>query len=194
MVTLQSANIVFSGHFNPYLISPEWLRTQKIWEPAEVQLVVGGLGQDSVRFKGSGVEWMLSYDRMIIASTSMDCSKLAASILGLLPHTPVFTTGANFVFQDPDVGLSHPMFVRIKAMIPPQLTAPELLKWSMLFHEDDARVEVVLVGGEQGGTFSISRHRKTESTREASVAVSQFNADKCHSQDFVEKLIRGVCT
>lgn len=192
MVTLQSANIVFSGHFNPYLISPEWLRSQKIWTPDEVQVVVRGLQNDSVRFKGNGVEWMLSFERLVIASTSTNCATLASSILELLPHTPVFSTGANFVFQDAEIGLAHPVFSRFREIIPHEFDVPELFKWSFLFHEEDARVEVIFVGGEQGGTFSVNRHRKTESTTEARIAVEKFPEDLSRSQRLVEKLLEGA--
>ncbi len=58
MVVLESANVVVIGHFNPFLISPEWLSKVKIWEPSEVQLALGALKQDSVRFQGDGVEWI----------------------------------------------------------------------------------------------------------------------------------------
>ena len=193
MVTLQSANIVFSGHFNPYLISPDLLRRQGIWTPDEVHVIVSGLRQDSVRFKGSGVEWMLSFERMVIASTSADCSILASSILDLLPHTPVFSTAANFVFQDQDIGLSHPVFARFRELIPSVVDVPELFKWSFLFHENNTRVEVVFVGGEQGGTFSVNRHRKTESASEARDAVSHFPEDLSRSEALVKNLIEGIC-
>jgi len=194
VVTLQSANIILSGHFNPYLISPEWLRRQSIWTPSDVHVVAAGLRQDSIRFKGDGVEWMLSFDRLAIASTSEDCQSLAITILELLPHTPIFSTGANFVFQDESIGIIHPVFSRFHGLIPANLAVPELFKWSFLFHEDDARVEVIFVGGEQGGTFSVNRHRKTESAREASNALSHFPADLTRSRQLVQELVEGIGT
>lgn len=192
VVSPESANIVFRGHFNPYLISPEWLEREKIWEPDDVQLVLGGLGQDSVRFKGGGVEWMLSFDRMMISSAEADCGTLAREILQRLPHTPVFATGANFVFQAPELTLESGAVRALSGSFFKDFSNPDLLKWSVLCHEDDVRVEVSIVCGEQGGSVTVNRHRKTESTETALKAVSEFLVDKNNSCTLVEKLLRGI--
>ena len=192
MVNLDSANIVFIGHFNPFLISPEWLSKQEIWNPGEVQLLLGGLKQDSVRFSGDGVEWILSADRMMITSAEQDCGHLAAKILERLPHTPVIATGANFVFQDPDLTADHPVFAKVQKLFPIGDKSPDLFKWSIVMHEDEVRIEVTFVCGEQGGSFSVNRHRKTETTEAALKAVSQFQSDREYAENLVKQLLAGV--
>ena len=189
MVTLDSANIVFIGHFNPFLISPEWLSKEGIWSPKEVQLVLGGLKEDSVRFQGDGVEWLLSYNRMMIASAIADCGDLATGILRKLPHTPVAATGTNFIFQDPEMTAEHPIFARSRGLFPNLCNSPDLFKWSIVMHEAGARVEVTFISGEQGASFSVNRHRKTESSEAALVAVSQFAADKEYATNLVQKFL-----
>lgn len=189
VVTLDSANIVFIGHFNPFLISPEWLSIEGIWTPKEVQLVLGGLKEDSVRFQGDGVEWLLSYNRMMISSAITDCGLLATEILKRLPHTPVAATGTNFIFQDPDMSADHPIFSKARALFPEVCDSPALFKWSVVMHEDGARVEVTFISGEQGGSFSVNRHRKTESTESALEAVSRFAADREYASNLVQRFL-----
>lgn len=192
MVTLDSANIVFIGHFNPFLISPEWLSKQGIWNPGEVQLVLGGLKQDSVRFLGDGVEWMLSANQMMISSAEADCGQLAAQILERLPHTPVVATGANFVFQDAGLTADHPVFAKVRELFPVGYRSPDLFKWSIVMHEDHVRIEVTFICGEQGASFSVNRHRKTETTEAALKAVSQFRSDNEYAANLVNQLLVGV--
>ena len=192
VVTLDSANIVFIGHFNPFLISPEWLSKEGIWAPKELQLVLGGLKEDSVRFQGNGVEWLLSYNRMMISSATTDCGVLATEILKKLPHTPVAATGSNFVFQDPDMSTGHPIFSKARAMFPDVCDSPKLFKWSVVMHEGDVRVEVTFICGEQGASFSVNRHRKTESTELAMEAVSRFAADEEYASNLIQRFLVGA--
>ncbi len=187
VVTLDSANIVIIGHFNPFLISPDWLSKERIWTPKEIQLVLGGLKEDSVRFQGDGVEWLLSYNRMMIASATTDCGALATEILKKLPHTPVAATGTNFIFQDPDMTADHPVFSKPRSLFPKVCQSPDLFKWSVVMHEDDARIEATFISGEQGASFSVNRHRKTESSDSALVAVSRFADDREYATNLVQR-------
>jgi len=192
VVTLDSANIVFIGHFNPFLISPEWLSKEGIWAPKELQLVLGGLREDSVRFQGVGVEWLLSYNRMMISSATTDCGVLATEILKKLPHTPVAATGTNFIFQDPDMGTDHPIFAKARGLFPEVCYSPALFKWSVVMHEEGARVEVTFICGEQGASFSVNRHRQTESTQSAMEAVGRFASDKEYATNLIQRFLVGA--
>ena len=69
-------------------------------------------------FQGDGVEWLLSYNRMMLASATTDCGALATQILKKLPHTPIAATGTNFILQDPDMTADHPVFSKTRALFP----------------------------------------------------------------------------
>ncbi len=192
MFVLDSATIVFIGHFNPFLISPEWLSREQIWVPSEVQLVLGALKQDAVRFQGDGVAWELSSDKMMISSATVDCGQLAKQILERLPHTPVAATGSNFVFQDAEMSRDHNVFKKVRDLFPIGYQQPDLFRWSIVLHENDVRVEVAFISGEQGATFSVNRHRKTENSSAAIEAVVQFQTDRQYAEELVGKLLEGV--
>lgn len=192
MLSPDSAHLMFLGHFNPYLISPAWLAKEEIWVSDDAQLALAKLGQDSVRFKGGGVEWMLSFDRMSISSATSDCGALALEILNRLPHTPVSATVANFSFQVPELTLDSPSVMSLRSKVPPTVPSTDLLRWSVLFHEGEVRVDLTLVTGEQGSSIAVNRHRKTESVDSAKEASEAFIEDKRQSCVLAEELIRGL--
>ena len=188
MAELESANIVLLGNFNPYLISPEWLSKQGIWTVKDVQLALGAFKQDGVQFRSTGTDWHVSSDRLVIASTTLDCGELASKVLSELPHTPMAAVGTNFVFQDISERTQYPVFDRIRETIPKELNS-QLLRWGAVLHESEVRIEIAFISGDQGTTISFSHHRTTGSTDEARHAAERFNADKSKSISLIDQIL-----
>lgn len=194
-LSLESANIVLLGNFNPYIVSPEWLTEFGIWKARDIHLALGALRQDGVNFLGGGTEWYVSSDQLRIDSLKDNCGEMAVKILEELPHTPVTAVGSNFVFQDETPSMIHPVFDSIRECIHPELK-PQLLRWGTLIHKENARVDMTIVTGDQGTTVSINHHRQVTSTEGAKKAASLFLADKRESEILLQQLLgpQGVST
>jgi hypothetical protein len=81
----------------------------------------------------------------------------------------------------------HPVFSKPRALFPNVCPSPDLFKWSVVMHEEDARIEVTFISGEQGASFSVNRHRKTESSDSALGAVARFAADKQYATNLIQR-------
>lgn len=187
MPKLESANVVLNGNFNPYIISPEWLADQKIWQADSVQLELGAIRKDGVQFNGEGTDWYVSSDRLVVASTTIDCGEVAERVLVALPHTPMIAVGCNFVYQELSPDVVYPVFDAIQKITADE-TSLRLLRWGIVLHQDNTRIDVSLTSGDQGTTIAFNHHRQANTTSEAMVAAERFGDDKKRSQDLLQKL------
>ncbi|REK43360.1 MAG: hypothetical protein DWQ46_11545 [Planctomycetota bacterium] len=188
MPELESAHITLFGNFNPYLISPEWLDEQEIWNARDVKLALGAVKSDGVLFNGEGTEWFVSSDRLVIASTVLDCGEMALKVLKELPHTPMTAVGANFEFQDNTDERTYPVFEAIRETIPTKVN-PQLLRWGVVLHEGGARIEVMLIQGDHGTTLAFNHNRTTASHADACKAVSLFSEDHDRSVSLMKQFL-----
>ncbi len=187
MPKLESANVVLNGNFNPYIVSPEWLAEQGIWQADEVHLELGAIKKDGVQFRGDGTDWFVSSDRLVVASTTADCGEIAGKVLRVLPHTPMIAVGCNFVYQESSPDVVYPVFDAIKKIAADE-TSLKLFRWGIVLHQEDTRVDVSLIGGDQGTTISFNHHRQANTTVDAKIAANRFVANKKTSQELLQKL------
>ena len=98
---LDYTSIVVVGAWNPSIIQPFWLFEHNV-VPRQEDLPEMGfqpLGR-SVKLHLSGLDWTIEETRLEIRSSEgKDCATYAATILDLLPHTPIYAIGDNFVFR-----------------------------------------------------------------------------------------------
>lgn len=190
MLELQSASLTLLGNFNPFIISPDWLKATEIWDVKDLHLSLGSTGGAGVQFYGDGTEWRVTSERLVITSMDVDCGLLAEKILDALPHTPMVAVVFHFVFQVSSDN-TDAVFSAIRRAIGPESGA-ELLRWGTVFHRDDARIDVAFVTGTQGTTVSSSHRRATRTTRVAKDAVKNFSNDKRQASELVSHMIRGA--
>lgn len=99
--------IIVVGAFNPAIISPEWLRDQKLIGPSDVEVIQEG-GEErqfvmSRQVTAIETEWfVLQVDpqRLRLASKGVLSPPLKDLVVGIftsLPHTPVTAVGMNFM-------------------------------------------------------------------------------------------------
>jgi hypothetical protein len=96
LVSVQKS-VTLKGKFNPYIVSPEWLKSAGIWEANDIKLNLG-MAQDGVQFSSAskGTEWSVSYSGLSVASRLENCGELAARVVEKLPHTPITSVNASF--------------------------------------------------------------------------------------------------
>jgi hypothetical protein len=190
VLELQSASLTLLGNFNPFIISPDWLKATGIWGPKDLHLSLGSTGGAGVQFYGDGTDWRITAERLVIASMDDDCGLLAEKILDALPHTPMVAVVFHFVFQAP-TGATDTVFSAIRQAIEPA-TGAELLRWGTVFHRDNARIDVAFVTGSEGTTVSSSHRRAARTTSVAKDAVKNFSNDKHQASELVSQMIRAA--
>ncbi len=185
---LMSAQLALDGNFNPYLISPEWLKEQEIWSGENVRLALGAI-KDGVQFQDEFTEWSVASDHLVITSTENDCGKLADHVLVRLPHTPIRSVRADFVFHSNSNEVSQTIFGSMENG-PLRGLEPDLLTAGAIYHRESVRNEVRLVKGDEGVTISIHSFRQTPTVDLAKEAALAFENDKTESNAIL-KLFNG---
>lgn len=100
--TPTTANVVAVGHFNPAIITPDWLVATGLVEagPKEIEVAIGD-HENVLRHKVQGFVVTATTRRLQIDSPSnnvLGSADLLAKILSLLAHTPLTAVGLNFHF------------------------------------------------------------------------------------------------
>ena len=154
-LSLVMANTTIRGHFNPYIVSPEWLAENNIWKSEEIQLAFGSV-IDGIRFRSGESDWQVNSNSLQISSLG-NCGQLAAEVLKALPHTPVLAVGINFEYSSleelskvsPNLGAGFE---------PPDSLSFEIKKWTGVVHKESNRIEMTVVVGSQGANVSFNHH------------------------------------
>ena len=144
--TLDQAQTVAIGAFNPYVITPGWLVKYKVCSrDDELNVRMVSLGEGAA-FGFGKVQWQVDGQRLSVSTTdrSEDCGELVSKVLKFLPHTPIQAMGHNFQFtatraewgDRPGPQLGHR---RLE-----DLEGAEQVRWRGVFQAGDARLEVTL--------------------------------------------------
>jgi hypothetical protein len=104
-VSLDLAQIVAIGPFNPHIVEPGWLCKQGICDEAEFggfDIIRNADDADEV-FQFGKEEWLVNFSRLSISTDAFEAGVKAAEaiikVLQKLPHTPVRAVGHNFHFS-----------------------------------------------------------------------------------------------
>src|SRR6476659_6389012 len=107
-MTPQLRACVVLGRFNPAILSPEWVVAHEILPEGSGQAThILGTGVMHFQFSLGGITWHSALTTLEVSAndSSSDPGQFVASVLDLLPHTPVTAIGSNFIFPvDADDG------------------------------------------------------------------------------------------
>jgi len=188
---LEECNTLVRGNFNPYVVTPEWLARQEIWQAKEAEVVLGVLAR-GLRFRADDVEWVVDTDRLLISSPVKDCGKLAAEVLSLLPHTPVLAVGNNFTFVgDPEEWGASPI-PTLGAATPddfPEDLRPTQVRWSSIIQHENVRIEIGVIFGSDSVAVRLNFHRQTPDATVAAVAATEFLSDKRTAETLLKRVV-----
>lgn len=145
-VTLELAQTVAIGAFNPYVITPGWLVKYDICtrdEEVNVRMVSIGEGAS---FDFGPVEWQVDGQRLSVTSASVDfdCGGKVSQVLELLPHTPVRAIGHNYHFTASKAQWDARPSPKLGDRRMEELDGAEQVRWSGTFRWNAARLEVTL--------------------------------------------------
>ena len=189
-LSLESAQTLALGPFNPYIIDPGWLIRHEICKEGEVELRILPLS-NGLTFSFSGVQWQVDFRHLMADSTQANCGELVAQVVGLLKHTPVRGVGNNFRYacgtDDWDTG-PLPILGRSPLEALANEGKIEQTRWGCVFLSGDARVEVTVAREEIGMAVLFNFHRETKDAAEAVAAAERFQEDRQRSREVARRL------
>jgi hypothetical protein len=201
-VTLELAQTVAIGAFNPYVITPGWLVKYGICaRDEEVNVRMVPLG-DGASFVFGLVEWQVDGQKLGVSSAnaSVDCGAMVAQVLDLVPHTPVRAIGHNFHFTASKVQWADRPSPNLGNRGMENLEGAEQVRWSGIFRKNDARLEVTLAYEADLIAVFFNYHRNMDLERaiaaptppqqiaQAREAAGQFREDFDHSRALLGSL------
>ena len=189
-LTLELAQTVAIGAFNPYVITPEWLARFGIHpKNEEVKVWLVALGEGAA-FELDGVQWQVDNRRLCVASSdrNIDCGQKVSQVLELLPHTPVQALGHNFHFS----ASKEEWGSRPAPMLGSQgfsgFSDVEQVRWVGAFHRGETRIEATLAYEVDAVAVLLNHHRTMDSerARQASTPQEQIAQAREASEKFRE--------
>lgn len=203
-VTLELAQTVAIGAFNPYVITPAWLVKYEICtRDEEVNVRMVPLGEGASFIFGT-VEWQVDSQKLSVSSPtqSLDCGNLVSLVLDLLPHTPVRAVGHNFHFTAPKAEWQDRPSPRLGERGMEELDGAEQVRWSGAFRRNDARLEVTLAFEVELVAILFNYHRNIDlemaseapnpqsQIAQARQAAKEFQTDFRHSRGLLKSLFK----
>jgi hypothetical protein len=196
-LSLEIAQTLALGPFNPHIISPEWLVKNGICTDEEVEIRFVPMNQ-GIAFSFRDVHWQIDFRSLLIASREKSCGELAATVIEKLHHTPIRAVGNNFHYagtreQWGNSPLPMPGATGWGGF--PPVGIVEQLRWTAVFSRADVRIEITLAQTEAGMAVMFNFHRETKSSEEARHAALRFDEDKQTSGELLARLFaQGVTT
>jgi hypothetical protein len=195
-----SFDIVIIGHFNPFILHPNWLTETGILSSREFTLNMkfdqagrgGGLG-----FEQAGTNWSVSFSRLQISGP--DASKVdpnwLVAVLNKLPHTPVSAVGHNIHFRAPRAELQDRLPSLGSAMSGDfdfgGNSELESTKWSALYRRQDTAgsgLHKLMVEVEQTQAdvrLHVNFHRDVGNAEQAAFALQKIEFDRSQCKDML---------
>lgn len=194
-LTLTHSDILIKGHFNPYIITPEWLvRGQIISAERDVGVVFGALTH-GVTFRTDSFQWEVDFDHLSIASdTGDDCGRLANKVLATLPHTPVRAVGHNFHYACSLEEWSGGLLPMLGDKAPgsfSEIGDEHQIRWTGTFSRHEARLEITVAFGLGGVAVLFNFQRAIESAQadDAGRAAARFLDDLAATKQLMHSLL-----
>jgi hypothetical protein len=192
-LTLEQAQTVALGPFNPFIITPEWLDRTSILSTGEAEIRFKVIGEGAA-FEFSDVSWEVNLGRLVVSSRKEDCGEIVAKVLEQLHHTPVHAIGNNFHFTSSTEEWGNsplPTLGQKSRSDLVQIASFEQARWVGIFHRDGVRVEITLISGDDILAALINHHRETDPReyQKATAAARQFTHDREISEQILGLLL-----
>lgn len=189
-LSLENAQTLALGPFNPHIIMPEWLVKNGVCADEEVEIRFQPLSQ-GLAFSFKDVQWQIDFRLLMVASRKENCGDIVAKVVGLLPHTPVRAVGNNFHYactKEDWGGRPLPMVDGSGLAELDDLGRVEQTRWACVMRSEDVRIEATVAMDEPGMAVLFNFHRETRSAQEAQRAAEYFEADHRKTQELLRRL------
>lgn len=194
-LTLSKTGVAITGHFNPHIISPNWLIRERILDssgPVKGTMLLGS-PELEIRFNIGDMEWAVHGTRLSIdAKTGSRPAEVAAQVMEKLPHTPVNAVGLNFVYSCDRDNWSgpNPQLGRLTRESLQELGDVQATGWRTAINYNDGVLVNVVFQIETDVVLNFNFHRSVENTAEAIKAVRLFSQDQECSQSLIDTLLK----
>jgi hypothetical protein len=189
--TLYNTNVVITGAWNPFIITPPWLRKHGVVaeDPEKAKRF---LTEGPFAFEFENLRWAPFWDKLTIASAQgANCGTCAAKILELLLHTPVRAIGANFQFQTPVEEWPAGNLPKLGhlALGSTSPLAFKQVRWDCAADLDSETVlNFSLVQTEKNIVCSFNFHRNSEDAKEAARFAKRWQDDYSKARELLKDL------
>jgi hypothetical protein len=195
VLSLDEGRSVALGKFNPHVISPMWLRKYGIRPEGDVDVRLAPLS-DGAAFRydlenKGWVEWETDPDSLQVVTNSsvFDCGRAVASVLELLPHTPIWGVENHFQFAGDRRQWNPQAAPQLGTVSLSEFGASEQIRWVGSFQRVDCRLNVTVgIEGESVAVlFTFFRPIEARLVAEASTPADQIaparDAALCYEGD-----------
>lgn len=194
---IHGVDTVVVGHFNPWIIQPEWLLRQGViaeGEEAAITLHAFSSPVGEMLFKVGTVTWKVSPERLIVhCDEYSDTATPVIEVLRLLPHTPMNAAGNNFnyVGQASDWIGERPTLNDVTRESLAQRGRVRADAWrTEIVREDDSVMNVHVIHSEQRVAVNFNFHRLATDCDSAIEATRNYARDFETSREFLEGDLR----
>jgi hypothetical protein len=190
-LNLEAAQTLARGPFNPYIIKPEWLVSNRVCEDDEVEIRFSPLSQ-GVAFSLKEVKWEIDFRHLSVESLKSNCGELVAQVIDLLPHTPIRAIANNFNYAcSKEEWGSSPLPMLGKSAAGPfsGLGQVEQTRWVCVSKVDGVKVDVTVADDESGVAVLFNFSRETKDAEESRAAAMRFEQDKQWSAALLRQLV-----
>jgi hypothetical protein len=190
-LSLENAQTLAIGPFNPYIITPEWLVKQGVCADEEVEIRVHPLKQ-GLAFTFKDVDWRIDFRLLVVASRKENCGELVAKVIHDLPHTPVRAIANNFSYAcSREAWGPSPFLTDDNCRLPGVDTfgSVEETRWAWVIRSGDTRIDLTVAKEDSGMAVLFNFHREPKgSADEARRAAECFEIDRRKSRDLLQHL------
>ena len=177
-LTLDLAQTVAVGPFNPYIITPEWLLRYKVCAEDEAADFFPGMLTDGTAFTIGALEWEVDYRRMMVSSRTIrtregeTCGDKAAKVMRLLNHTPVEAVGHNFLLTCDLKDWSGKPLPQLGSRMIGEFPDSRQFRWIGAFTRQNVPIEVTLAVVPTEGVAVRFNHERRTNPQDCGAAVT----------------------
>jgi hypothetical protein len=199
---LPRQNVTVVGAFNPAILQPGWIKRFVPAVTEEISTLIPLEGGPTL-FQAGPLYWVVTNERAVVHGPISLAGAVVASIVRMLPHTPLRAAGVNFQFQGrADRQRCGPWRVSSEPAGAQSLMAGTPGEFSMsqvVRREDDVRVTLKLlwVSEEPDVLLDLNYHREgrtplgEERAKEIEAHVERAAEFEADARRIQETLLRG---
>lgn len=184
------------GNLNPAILQPKWLADNNVVQHGEAEIGLAAFAPTGIaqpRFKLHGFSWIPALNRLQVdaESPNVDPGSFVASILELLPHTPVQGVGNNFHFEVGELG--ERLTPLLRCHLADALSSEEHAGLGLGFtiklsHKESAVLSLTVEASPKVREVRFNFHRDVKDTAQAGLAASQWQSDREEANRMMKRI------
>lgn len=192
---LERVDSVVVGHFNPHIISPEWLLQHKVVDKVALVKMRVKIADRRAAFNFSiaGLTWRVDDSRLVVEGGPDDNpAAMISRVVEILLHTPLTAIGNNFRYSCPhaDWGGGAPRLGTLGTKELGQWGDVKSVGWhGSVMREGGDLVHIEVTEDETTLRVSFNFHRAVKDLAGIKQAAERFSADRDMSRTLLGVLV-----